>query len=133
MFLYIYYNQTHCSRNVLQTLLSGSKLVKKIYNKKYSNIYKKSKQWRSINYNVLNMTLIKYKKYTSKYLEKILNMYYKNIQVIFYYPHNKWNVPFTNLLSRTSFKKIIYIDDFHSKDLNKANFNLCNRFNKILC
>jgi len=70
---------------------------------------------------------------TSHELENILKTYFGEIECIFYYPHNKWNVEFTKILSETSFKKIIYIDDMHTKNPNKANFSLCNNFDKILC
>ena len=133
MYLYIYYNQTHHSRNVLQLLLSGSNLVNKLLNKHYAKIYNKCKKWSSINYNKINLYLTQKNKYSSNHLEYFLKQNFKNIEVIFYYPHNRWNVEFTKLLAHTSFKKIIYIDDFHSKNLNKANFNICNQFDKILC
>lgn len=125
MYLYIYHNQKHIHRNRFKDLLSGNISNLLEY---YSSIEDICIKWRSINY----LTIVnELKKPTSKCLEKLLTRLFGKINVIFYYPYNKWDNDFVHLLAYTNFKKIILVDDLHSGN-KKSNYLLCNQFNRIL-
>lgn len=132
MFLYIYYNQTHIPRNTLSYLLSGNLEKNKVLKKSYYNIINICKNWKSIHYKTLDYYLILYKS-KLKNLDDLLKFLYPDLKVIFYYPHNIWDVNFTEKLSKSNYRKIIYIDDIHCNNPKKVKFSLCNSFDKIFC
>lgn len=132
MFLYIYYQQTHIPRNTLSYLLSGDLEKNILIKNSYYNIINICKNWKSIHYKTLDYYLILYKS-KFKNLDDLLKFLYPDLEVIFYYPHNKWDINFTEKLSKSNYRKIIYIDDMHSKNPKKVKFSLCNSFDKIFC
>ena len=133
MFLYIFYVQTHESRNTLAYVLNNSLEKNSYLSDYYKEILSISKHWNSINYKFLLNYLTIYK-HKFKSLDHLLKYLYPNLKVIFYYPHNTWNIYFTKLLSLSNYKKIIYLDDIHSDNYSKkVNFHFCNSFDKIFC
>lgn len=120
MYLYIYDNQQWKYRNMLAYLLSNKFKIDICY----KSVQKYLKKWKALHVSSINF-LIENNVNLTKYFKKN----YPTIQLILYFPCNTHDNLIVDKIGNLDIKKIILIDDLHTKT---TDYKLYNKYNKIL-